>query len=194
MFNNSLNLFCGLKGEKMITTEQLEEKHYILRNVFLECDSGWNDLLDRLCTKIEAELAKDQYAKKEFKVMQVKEKFAGLRFYISTGNDAIFEFIEQAENESFSICEDCGKPGNEYSLRCWVCIMCKECARKEFGKWQLEVMDGLHKAQLSIAILSEKINLTKDESIELSESEEWYRIAGDDLLEIQDKLKEIGKL
>jgi hypothetical protein len=47
-------------------------------------DDGWFDLVWRLCEAIEA-LGPDE----DFKVEQVKEKFGGLRFYVSGGNEAI---------------------------------------------------------------------------------------------------------
>lgn len=44
-------------------------------------------------------------------IIQVKEKFGGLRFYINAGNEEIFDRIVKAERESYTVCENTGKPG-----------------------------------------------------------------------------------
>ncbi|OGY67530.1 MAG: hypothetical protein A3I24_00350 [Candidatus Harrisonbacteria bacterium RIFCSPLOWO2_02_FULL_41_13b] len=51
-----------------------------------------------------------------FRVVQVKKKFSGLRFYVDFAPDSDVEkikdaalFIEEAEEESYDICDICGK-------------------------------------------------------------------------------------
>jgi hypothetical protein len=46
-----------------------------------------------------------------FEILQVKEKFGGLRIYVNHADDAIRQRIEAAEQESFHTCEICGQPG-----------------------------------------------------------------------------------
>jgi hypothetical protein len=76
-------------------------------------DDGWFDIVWRLCEDLEPLVAGH-----EFKVLQVKEKFGGLRFYVrfdglrlSHADDAISRRIGAAMEESFHTCEVCGKPG-----------------------------------------------------------------------------------
>jgi hypothetical protein len=40
-----------------------------------------------------------------------RQKFGGLRFYVSHRTDAILQRIEIGESESLRTCEVCGKPG-----------------------------------------------------------------------------------
>jgi hypothetical protein len=49
-----------------------------------------------------------------FEVLQVKQKFGSLRFYVSHGHrtDAILQRIEIGESESLRTCEVCGQPGS----------------------------------------------------------------------------------
>jgi hypothetical protein len=61
---------------------------------------------------------------------QMKEKFGGLRFYIGGGSDAIFDRIDQAEADSFRVCEGCGKPGNPRGGP-WIRTLCDDCNEKE---------------------------------------------------------------
>jgi hypothetical protein len=67
-------------------------------------DLGWFPLIEKLVEDLIA-LGWDR------EVAQIKEKFGGLRFYIGSGTQAIFERISKAEEESYTICETCGEPG-----------------------------------------------------------------------------------
>jgi len=48
----------------------------------------------------------------KFEILQVKEKFGGLRIHVNHANDAIRGRIEAAKQESLNICEVCGQPEN----------------------------------------------------------------------------------
>ena len=102
-----------------------------------ECDDGWFQLIHRLCTDIQKELNKqDEQFNEDFYVVQVKEKFAGLRFYISHGTDEIFELIREAEKKSEKTCEKCGKPGVVRVRGGWYKCLCEDCSKK-LGGWKL---------------------------------------------------------
>lgn len=95
------------------------------------CDDGWFSLIYQLCKDIMIEYNKqDDKFKKGFYVQQVKEKFGGLRFYISYGNKKIFELIDTAESESYNTCEVCGNPGKLMRNNGWYKTVCEECAKK----------------------------------------------------------------
>ncbi|MGB8478745.1 MAG: hypothetical protein WCE63_07880, partial [Acidobacteriaceae bacterium] len=51
----------------------------------------------------------------QFKVVQVKEKFGGLRFYVEDANEVMRQRIELAELKSFKTCEACGNSGQRRS-------------------------------------------------------------------------------
>jgi hypothetical protein len=70
-------------------------------------------------------------------VYQVKEKFGGLRFYIGAGSDEIHERVQQAEDESYSVCEVTGKPGELRSDLYWMHTLCDE----EYEKTKKEQND-----------------------------------------------------
>ena len=72
---------------------------------------GWFDLLWQLCERLEPIVrAAERESGRPFEVLQVKEKFGGLRVYMNISNDAISALIENAELESTQTCEVCGKP------------------------------------------------------------------------------------
>jgi len=75
-----------------------------------DCGDGWFDLIKKLCEKL---MALDLEG---FRVVQVKKKFSGLRFYVdfAPGIDGdkietVSLLIEEAEEESYDICDICGK-------------------------------------------------------------------------------------
>ena len=85
---------------------------------YTECGDGWYDIIDRLCSVIQNEANNAGYklSEEEKEIIQplasqVKEKFGGLRFYISGGTERMHGAIHMAEAMSFKLCEDCGAPG-----------------------------------------------------------------------------------
>lgn len=96
-----------------------------------EHGDGWFDIVWRLCERLEPLVTQfEQETGDKFEVFQVKEKYGGLRFYPDLGNDAIFNAIAEAENESLKTCEECGKPG-EPNRRGWIRTRCTEHAVPE---------------------------------------------------------------
>lgn len=89
----------------------------------IQCGPGWYDLLDELCAKITSYYI---HIGLETKAMQVKEKYGGLRFYMSNMTDNLEEIISEAEEKSFEICEECGKPG-KLNDGPWYEVRCEEC-------------------------------------------------------------------
>ena len=60
----------------------------------------------------------------------VKEKFGGLRFYMSHMTDEMDELIEWAENASLTTCENCGEAGEVQQINGWLYCRCKDCFKK----------------------------------------------------------------
>lgn len=70
----------------------------------------------------------DEYQPDFPKVSQIKEKFGGLRVYMTFATDEMFDIIQDAEDASFEICEMCGAAGRERELS-WIKTLCDECIR-----------------------------------------------------------------
>lgn len=60
---------------------------------------------------------------------QVKEKFGGMRYYLSGGAPEIYALVHEAEEASFHICEYCGAPGTTDSKPggYWLKTLCDAC-------------------------------------------------------------------
>ena len=118
----------------MITREDLNEKlepYWAERPVSKSVDTGegWYDLIAKLLDDITA-------ISKDFKIMQIKEKFGGLRFYIVAPGSVlkanlIKEKIYIAEDLSLKTCEVCGEPGEPRRVNGWIRTLCD--AHSEVG-------------------------------------------------------------
>lgn len=99
-----------------------------------EVGDGWFTLLNKLILNL-----KQLDLPEDFKVLQVKEKFGGLRFYISGGNDAIYALIDDAGEQSYKICENCGEAGapngpsnKDEDYGGWITTLCDTCRRTRY--------------------------------------------------------------
>lgn len=91
---------------------------------------GWSDLLDRMFTRLD-EVGWSR------KLGQVKEKFGFLRIYVDEWKDGIhgddWDIVQKAEEESTSICEECGAEGdmrNSGACSYWIKTLCDSCFAK----------------------------------------------------------------
>lgn len=84
--------------------------------------SGWRKLVKPL---IEA------CQKENVAILQIKEKYGTLRFYVGGASDHIFRLIEKAEEKSAETCYDCGEPGylqsHEGNPFGWYSTLCEKC-------------------------------------------------------------------
>ena|ERR1700677_3681413 len=116
--------------------ETLKEKYPgLLEHIWPECGIGWYDLLDKLCADITECEAKEPILISEYEdevlychANQVKEKYGGLRFYVSSATEEMYKIIDAAEKKSYSICDVCGESG---SLRRggWMMVRCDGCVK-----------------------------------------------------------------
>lgn len=78
----------------------------------------------------------ESYKSSHPRAVQVKEKFGGLRFYMSSTNDEIRDLVSNVEALSFKTCEDCGSPGTLRQTGWYrtLCDSCEEKTKKRKGK------------------------------------------------------------
>lgn len=89
---------------------------------------GWISLVDEACSKLELEC---QRTGASYFVVQVKEKFGGLRLYIDIEGpeNGLFRIASEYESKSYGICEDCGSPG-ALTKGGWARTVCSVCRTK----------------------------------------------------------------
>lgn len=86
-------------------------------NFYFECDDGWFDIIFNLCKDIQQEI--NNSGCEQVVAAQVKEKFAGLRFYSSGGNEVTRAMIEKYSKLSSQTCEVTGGKGSIYEKNGW---------------------------------------------------------------------------
>lgn len=79
-------------------------KGYTREMALKSVGAGWAPFIHRIFDKMDT-------IKGSVKIIQVKEKFAGLRVYTDYSNAELDKVINEAERESFKVCETCGRPG-----------------------------------------------------------------------------------
>jgi hypothetical protein len=91
--------------------------------------AGWWPIIENLCANIQHHT--DWWNKnretrpvvEQVTVNQIKEKFGGLRFYYSGGDDEISGMVRMAESWAAHSCEECGTPGKRRSGG-WIRTLC----------------------------------------------------------------------
>jgi hypothetical protein len=89
----------------------------------IDIGDGWYNLFDLLCANMQNTIDVEPEIP-QIQAFRVKEKFGGLRFYYTGGNRKIWDVINQAEDKSIHICEECGKPGNINIKENWLKCVC----------------------------------------------------------------------
>jgi len=101
---------------------------------------GWYPIIKKLVETIhenDTRLNLEKNINHITKVTQIKEKFGGLRFYVTATSDENWEAIKKAEEESFFTCEECGSKEDVGRWNDgWILTKCKKCAIKEFESRQ----------------------------------------------------------
>jgi hypothetical protein len=115
--------------------EEFQKKYPNLFKVYprsgFDLSPGWETLVDSLCSILEYHIGHlPEEARADVHCAQVKEKFGGLRFYMTQSNPPMDGAIQMAELMSFHICETCGMPG-QLRNGGWIQTLCDEHADKK---------------------------------------------------------------
>jgi len=119
-----------------ITRQEIEDSCAILYRHFgaFECGDGWLPMIHKLSLRLEQIITEEMKTATEDQelpyILQIKEKFGGLRFYISSGTDQMIKLIDKAEEDSFDICENCGSTDNvKTEGKGWIKTLCNGCTK-----------------------------------------------------------------
>jgi len=99
------------------------------KKLYFEIEDGWYQIVFDLFTKIQKHC---ESTNQKVTILQVKEKFAGLRVYYSheggEKDNVVFDLVMEAQNKSYSTCELTGGVGTQYQRGTWVKTLCEESA------------------------------------------------------------------
>ena len=65
----------------------------------------------------------------EFRLLDIKEKYASLRVYVNISDDGIADVINKYEKMSKYVCGKCGKPATKITTS-WFYPFCDECLKE----------------------------------------------------------------
>jgi len=161
--NNHLDKYLCKKYPKIFSNRYKSPKETCMCWGF-EVRDGWFFLLDALCNSIQnyldghnewvekysedykKKISKEHISKKMIEEQctlipqvvadQVKEKFGGLRFYYSGGDEKIRGMVTLAENLSYQICEKCGIMNENVNStsKGYIRTLCSNCIDENFKK------------------------------------------------------------
>lgn len=104
-------------------------------NYLLAIPKGWTNLVDALHTELYT-------LNPNYLVLQVKEKFGGLRYYCTFPNTTVdkqmMDIIARAERLSYDICDECGGPGELRVKNFWYSTKCDKHAPEGSEKYKDE--------------------------------------------------------
>ena len=114
--------------------EKIIDKIFIIPT-YTELDAmpkGWRNKFGiQMCKEIKQSLLKTggRKALKTYRIVQIKEKFGGLRWYDAWSTDEILHtIIPKYEKLSFETCINCGKPA-KYVSKGWISPYCEDCVK-----------------------------------------------------------------
>lgn len=85
---------------------------------------GWHPLVLEISAAVESMITDDDDMPS---IAQIKEKFAGLRFYVNNSTEEMNNLIHTLCLKADSICEFCGNPGEYRDDQYWVKTLCDKC-------------------------------------------------------------------
>lgn len=94
-----------------------------------ECSDGWYDVIYNLCKELDELYKENNVNPRKIQVLQVKEKYGGLRFYTGGLIPGGHDIIDKYESLSLETCEICGKKG-ETRGSSWLRTLCNKCDEK----------------------------------------------------------------
>jgi hypothetical protein len=112
-FENFLNTISGVTISHKPHLSPITERRYF------GIGNGWLGIVQKLF-EVLIKLGWD----KSF--INVKEKFGGMSIFIDNIPENGFNFIIEAERETFQVCEVCGEDGGQHNINGWIHTLCDE--------------------------------------------------------------------
>jgi hypothetical protein len=97
--------------------------NYAFERFGFECSDGWSKIIEPIADYLEKYNSSNP---DKVRIAQVKEKFGGLRFYCHGGDAKLGKLIRKAEEESYSVCEECGEEASQVKVnKIWIRTLCE---------------------------------------------------------------------
>ena len=122
MTHEEMNVYLASIGG--LNRTYREDKGPILDSKAFGVGEGWLHLIKDMIEELIA-LGWDK------RLVQCKEKFGGLRFYVETYPEGGQEVTIKYENISHETCEKCGSDGSPRKINSWIYTFCDEHAKEK---------------------------------------------------------------
>lgn len=117
----------------IFTYEPLEDYDYSWTELD-DMPDGWRKAFgEQMCEEIQQELILSDI--KDYRILQIKEKFGTLRWYGSVETNRLLDVINKYEKLSRVTCIKCGRPATKISQG-WISPFCDRCAKKMKKKFR----------------------------------------------------------
>jgi hypothetical protein len=114
-----------------MTPDELFARHptllRLLRNN-VSVGPGWLPLVDGLCAALDRLSARLPLSQRPA-FTNVSQRHGLLRVSLDTAWPAMWSCVEDAEDRSGEVCEQCGAPGETQDVRGWIYTLCDRCGR-----------------------------------------------------------------
>ena len=101
--------------------------------VDFECGKGWDSIIEPLVRYVQH--YNETHKKKKIDIVQIKEKFGGLRFYTHGTTKKLDAMVQAAENKAYQTCELCGsKEDIGQTADGWITTCCRKCVQAMANK------------------------------------------------------------
>jgi len=90
-----------------------------------EIGNGWLQVFKKYLPELSKEILDNEL--KDFKIVQVKEKFGSIRIYTQYTTEGVETIINKIEAECETTCEECGSPEGKFRQDGWLRVLCDKC-------------------------------------------------------------------
>lgn len=104
-------------------------------------EAGWYRIVLKLVSDLAEQAKQENRGNDNYpEIIELKQKWGGLRIYIRSGSPKMQALVDAAEEESESVCQECGEREDvsAYKDRGWIKSLCSGC----------QVLDALGKPEL----------------------------------------------
>jgi len=92
-------------------------------SAYWEIEKGWEPIVEKAAAALKE-------LDDSIELMQVKEKFGGLRMYTNSYSDEVDAILREAEEEASNTCEFCGATEQVSCKGSWLKTLCDTCHEK----------------------------------------------------------------
>lgn len=124
----SYRLFSDFECTSKLDMEKYEIVEEDTGGYGIHCGKGWYPLIKPIIEYVD-DYNSDKPEEEHIDILEIKEKFGGLRIYTWFGTEELYDMINKAEKESLYTCEFCGSKENVGTTIGYYMTVCHNCVK-----------------------------------------------------------------